>query len=89
LRLFSFGGYGLALAALALVVFGAIECPHVKQDLSPCMTTGSCFRILKAITNHSRFVSEKKKTGQRRLPFKRISKQRTARLSFDIPLTAC
>jgi len=27
LRLFSFGGYGLALAALALVVFGAMECP--------------------------------------------------------------
>jgi len=27
LRLFSFGGYGLALAALALVLFGAIECP--------------------------------------------------------------
>jgi len=27
LRLFSFGGYGLALAALALVVLGAIECP--------------------------------------------------------------
>jgi len=27
LRLFSFGGYGLALATLALVVFGAIECP--------------------------------------------------------------
>jgi len=27
LRLSSFGGYGLALAALALVVFGAIECP--------------------------------------------------------------
>jgi len=27
LRLFSFGGYGLALAALALVVFGGIECP--------------------------------------------------------------
>jgi len=26
LRLFSFGGYGLVLAALALVVFGAIEC---------------------------------------------------------------
>jgi len=26
LRLFSFGGYGLALAALALVLFGAIEC---------------------------------------------------------------
>jgi len=29
LRLFSFGGYGLALAALAPVVFGAIECPPV------------------------------------------------------------
>ena len=27
LRLFSFGGYGLALAALALMVFGAIVCP--------------------------------------------------------------
>jgi len=27
LRLFSFGGYGLALAALALVVFGATEGP--------------------------------------------------------------
>jgi len=27
LRLCSFDGYGLALAALALVVFGAIECP--------------------------------------------------------------
>jgi len=31
LRLFSFGGYGLALAALALVVFGAIECPPTKS----------------------------------------------------------
>jgi len=30
LRLFSFGGYGLALAALALVVFGAIERPPAK-----------------------------------------------------------
>jgi len=30
LRLFSFGGYGLALAALALVVFGAIECPSFR-----------------------------------------------------------
>jgi len=43
LRLFSFGGYGLPLAALALVVFGAIECPpsqiiklssHVGSSLS-------------------------------------------------------
>jgi len=30
LRLFSFGGYGLALAVLALVVFGAIECPPIN-----------------------------------------------------------
>jgi len=30
LRLFSFGGYGLALAALALMVFGAIECPPFR-----------------------------------------------------------
>ena len=31
LRLFSFGGYGLSLAALALVVFGATECPPRKS----------------------------------------------------------
>jgi len=30
LRLISFGGYGLALAALALVVFAAIECPPYR-----------------------------------------------------------
>jgi len=33
LRLFSFDGYGLALAALALVVFGAIECPPFQTSL--------------------------------------------------------
>jgi len=33
LRLFSFGGYGLALAALALMVFGAIECPPQETTL--------------------------------------------------------
>jgi len=32
LRLFSIGGYGLALAALALVVFGAIECPPILRN---------------------------------------------------------
>jgi len=35
LRLFSFGGYGLALAALALVIFGAYDSypkiPHIKS----------------------------------------------------------
>jgi len=33
LRLSSFGGYGLALAALALVVFGAIECPPLGKHI--------------------------------------------------------
>jgi len=33
LRLFSFGGYGLALAALALVVFGADSYPDVLHKL--------------------------------------------------------
>jgi len=33
LRLFSFGGYELALAALVLVGFGAIECPPFKDKL--------------------------------------------------------
>jgi len=37
LRLFSFGGYGLALAALALVVFGA-------YDSYPKMSLKSLFR---------------------------------------------
>jgi len=32
LRLFSFGGYGLALAALALMVFGAIGCPPFNNQ---------------------------------------------------------
>jgi len=32
LRVFSFGGYGLALAALAFMVFGAIECPPIKSS---------------------------------------------------------
>jgi len=32
LRLFSFGGYGLALAALALVVFGAYD-SYPKQKI--------------------------------------------------------
>jgi len=34
LRLFSFGGYGLALAALALVVFGATECPPFRFTMT-------------------------------------------------------
>jgi len=37
LRLFSFRGYGLTLAALALTVFGAIECPPPsKSGLKHC-----------------------------------------------------
>jgi len=34
LRLFSFGGYGLALVALALVVFGAIDAPSFEKCLT-------------------------------------------------------
>jgi len=45
LRLFSFGGYGLALAALALVVFGAIECPPKYLD-SMAKEDGNCFQYL-------------------------------------------
>jgi len=47
LRLFSFGSYGLALAALALVVFGAIECPPyfslaaAEKAASVLVTAGS------------------------------------------------
>jgi len=44
LRLFSFGGYGLALAALALVVFGAIpnaprHKPIIQEEPLPCRPT--------------------------------------------------
>jgi len=39
LRLFSVGGYGLALAALALVVFGAIEAPRLVQFKSVKVAT--------------------------------------------------
>jgi len=35
LRLFSFGGYGLALAAVALVVFGAYDSYPIKQYAQP------------------------------------------------------
>jgi len=46
LRLFSFGGYGLALAALALVVFGAIECPPIQikktSSLVPLQGKAQC-----------------------------------------------
>jgi len=47
LRLFSFGGYGLALAALALVVFGAYDSYPKKlkstlsQVLQNAVTTNS------------------------------------------------
>jgi len=45
LRLFSFGGYGLALAALALVVFGAYDSyPDLRPKntwLSGCTQTST------------------------------------------------
>jgi len=49
LRLFSFGGYGLALPAFALIVFGAIECPLLKHISSfwcrteTVLSFNSCF----------------------------------------------
>jgi len=44
LRLFSFGGYGLALAALALVVFGAIESPpNASTSVSVNLKQGFAF----------------------------------------------
>jgi len=39
LRLFSFGGYGLALAALALVVFGAYDSYPLRLRLDGSYTT--------------------------------------------------
>jgi len=48
LRLFSFGGYyrlalaALALAALALVVYGAIECPPAEGKFIPFTPLISC-----------------------------------------------
>jgi len=45
LRLFSFGGYGLALAALALVVFGA-------YDSYPSQSTLTIFALKSLFLNH-------------------------------------
>jgi len=48
LRLFSFGGYGLALAALALVVFGDIECPpHLELYKGNILRTNGLFSYVK------------------------------------------
>jgi len=41
MRLFSFGGYGLALAALALVVFGAYDSYPKQIDASVKRVTGT------------------------------------------------
>ena len=40
MRLFSFGGYGLALAALALVVFGAYDSYPSYQEVRFVVCTG-------------------------------------------------
>jgi len=71
LRLFSVGGYGLALAALALMVFGAIECPPCepvvfanlrnlsKKSVEP-FSLGSCFSaIVSILFTFSRFKPPK------------------------------
>ena len=48
MRLFSFGGYGLALSALALVVFGAIECPPkvLQQRIRSILGDDNHFSVL-------------------------------------------
>jgi len=48
LRLFSFGGYGLALAALALVVFGAYDSYTEKLTPSDLAIGGGVPRMLRA-----------------------------------------
>jgi len=65
LRLFSFGGYGLALAALALVVFGAIECPPVKMT---CETDGDIhiavsIRKASTVPQYTKIRSSRKSKG--------------------------
>jgi len=54
LRLFSFGGYGLALAALALVVFGAIECPPESQ--LECILQNEDLFIVELVERVNRFL---------------------------------
>jgi len=50
LRLFSFGGYGLALAALALVVFGAYDSYPGKVSIA-VKTFGVCDFSRLAVTD--------------------------------------
>jgi len=57
LRLFSFGGYGLALAALALMVFGAIGCPPIKLVKFEQMVQIQCFLLF--FSERVRLIQEK------------------------------
>jgi len=53
LRLFSFGGYGLALAALALVVFGAYDSypylPNIVKKKSSSEGGGQSLILLQCL----------------------------------------
>jgi len=55
LRLLSFGGYGLALAALALVVFGAIECPLFATAAPESKQHQACCLLGAAINRTGKF----------------------------------
>jgi len=59
---FSFGGYGLALAALALVVFGAIECPPCKTNKNNILALKRRKIFIKS-SNLKRSVTHIKKTN--------------------------
>jgi len=66
LRLFSFGGYRLALAALALVVFGAIECPpaeHTQWRVPPSVQQNWLQESLSSLAVVSSILSTGPKTG--------------------------
>jgi len=62
LRLFSFGGYGLAFAALALVVFGAYDSYRIPKTLKKT-TFYFIFLffifLLKEITNQHGFLNKR------------------------------
>jgi len=60
LRLFSFGGYGLALAALALVVFGAIECPPIVITKYSTYSLKQIYNFLETYVQNSYREGEKK-----------------------------
>jgi len=54
-----FGGYGLALAELALVVFGAIECPPMRTNGEHIPGARENFPSLSFISDEKRYSRRK------------------------------